>query len=94
MAACATWKYKDVTPAVFQKLQALGRARGFTIPGTPSGQFTIQVAGLQVGFQYGWDSRSGVLLLTCVSKPMLVGCSTIKGYADNIVRESGGKAVI
>jgi hypothetical protein len=44
-----------------------------------------------VGFQYAWDPNSGTLLLTCVSKPMLLGCSTIKGFADKIIAESGGK---
>ncbi|MFC0216082.1 hypothetical protein ACFFK0_27175 [Paenibacillus chartarius] len=89
MAACNAWTYRNVTPGVFQSLQALGRRQGFSIPGTPSGSFNIKVAGMQVGFQYGWDSRSGTLLLTCVSKPMLVGCGTIKGFADKIFTEAG-----
>jgi len=80
-----------VTPVVFQTLQAAGRQKGFSIPGTPTGQFTIKVAGMVVGFQYGWDRGSGTLALTCVSKPMLVGCSTIKSFADQIVAESGGR---
>jgi hypothetical protein len=91
MAACSAWMYRNVTPGVFQTLQAIGRRQGFSIPGTPSGSFAIKVAGMQVGFQYGWDARSGTLLLTCVSKPMLIGCATIKSYADNILLEAGGK---
>jgi hypothetical protein len=91
MAACSAWMYKNITPNVFKALQTVGRRKGFTIPGTPTGKFMINVSGFQVGFQYAWDPNSGTLLLTCVSKPMLLGCSTIKGFADKIIAESGGK---
>lgn len=91
MAACQTLKYKNVTPNVFRTLQTLGKKKGISIPNTPSGGFSIQVVGLTVGFQYAWDSRSGILALNCVSKPPLLGCSTIKSFADKIVTESGGK---
>lgn len=91
MAACSAWMYRKVSANVFQSLQVLGKRQGFSIPGTPSGSFAIKVAGMQVGFQYGWDVRSGTLLLTCVSKPMLIGCATIKSFADKIVTEAGGR---
>jgi hypothetical protein len=85
-------KYRGVTPAVFRELQAAGKKRGFDIPGTPSGSFAIKVAGMQVGFQYAWDSRTGHLGLTCMGKPPLLSCSTIKSFADKIIFDSGGKA--
>lgn len=91
MAVCPPFKYRNVTPGVFRQLQALGKKKGIQIPNTPSGQISITVAGLKVHFQYAWDARSGQLLLTCVSKPPLLGCSTIKSFADKIVAESGGK---
>jgi hypothetical protein len=91
MAACSAWTYRNVNANVFQALQALGRKQGFSIPSTPNASFTIKVAGMQVGFQYAWDGRSGNLLLTCVSKPLLIGCATIKSFADKIVSEAGGK---
>jgi hypothetical protein len=91
MEACSAWKYRNVTTGVFQALQTLGRRRGFAIPGTPAGSFAIKVAGMQVGFQYSWDARSGTLLLMCVSKPMLLGCAAIKSFADKIVTEAGGR---
>ncbi|MBD2862982.1 MULTISPECIES: hypothetical protein [Paenibacillus] len=92
MASCLPWKYKNVTPAVFRSLQTLGKQKGITIPSTPSGTFTVKVAGMQVSFQYAWDGKTGQLMLKCVSKPPLLGCSTIKGFADKIVAESGGKS--
>lgn len=91
MAACSTWKYKNVTPSVFQTLQALGRQQGFAISNSPSGQFAVKIAGMQVGFQYAWDKTSGSLQLTCITRPVLVGCSTIKNVADKIIIQSGGK---
>ncbi|PYI56589.1 hypothetical protein [Paenibacillus flagellatus] len=91
MAACQAWKYRNVTPAAFRALQTLGKQKGISIPGSPSGSFSIKVAGLQVSFQYEWDGRSGSLVLSCVSKPPLLGCSTIKSFADKIVAEAGGK---
>jgi hypothetical protein len=92
MAACSPWKYKNVTPAVFQALRTLGKQKGFAIPSAPSGKFTIQVAGLQAGFQYKWNSGDGTLVLVCEKKPALVSCSVIKNYADQIVSQCGGKA--
>jgi hypothetical protein len=91
MAACSTWNYTNVTPTVFQNLQALGKQYSFSITGAPSGKFVIKVAGMEVGFQYTWDRRSGHLLLTCVTKPMMLGCATIKSFADKIITQSGGK---
>lgn len=91
MAACPAMKYKNVTPNVFRSLQTLGKKKGIDIPSTPTGGFSIQVVGWKVSFQYAWDSRSGLLVLNCVSKPPLLGCSTIKNFADKIVGESGGK---
>ncbi|TXK85970.1 hypothetical protein [Paenibacillus sp. N3.4] len=91
MAACSTWTYKGISSSVFRSLQAVGRKQGFTIPNAASGKFTISVAGMNVGFQYGWDTKAQVLLLQCENKPMLLGCSTIKSFADKIIAESGGK---
>ncbi|GAA3399822.1 hypothetical protein ACFFNY_17840 [Paenibacillus hodogayensis] len=91
MAVCPALKYKNVTPNVFRALQTLAKKKGIDIPGTPSGGFSIQVVGWQVGFQYAWDGKTGLLVLNCVSKPPLLGCSTIKSFADKIVTESGGK---
>lgn len=91
MAACGAWKYRNVTPSVYQSLQKLGRHYGATIPGTPSGRFSLKVGGIQVGFSYSWEVRSGVLVLVCESKPVLVSCSVIKGVADKIITDSGGK---
>lgn len=91
MAACSTWKYSHVTPAAFEKLRALGKQQGFSIPNAPSGGFKVKVAGFQIGFEYAWDSYGGFLRLTCMSKPNLLGCSTIKGFADKIVVQCGGK---
>jgi hypothetical protein len=91
MAVCPTWTYRQVTSSVFKALQQIGRTKGFSVPSTSSGQFAIQVAGFNVGFQYSWDVKSGTLLLQCASKPMLIGCSTIKSFADKIVIESGGR---
>jgi hypothetical protein len=91
VAACSTWTYKNVTASVFKSLQSLGRRKGFSIPNAPAGKFTINIAGFSVGFHYSWDVKSGTLLLQCESKPALVGCSTIKSFADKIVKESGGR---
>lgn len=91
MAACSAWTYKNVTVSVFKALQSLGRQRGFTIPNTPSGKFTISISAFNVAFAYAWDAQKGILLLSCESKPILLGCGTIKSYADKIVAESGGK---
>jgi hypothetical protein len=85
-------RYRNVTPTVFRTLQTLGKKKGISIPNAPTGSFSIQVAGLKVGFQYAWDARSGSLSLNCVSKPPLLGCSTIRSFADKIVAESGGKS--
>jgi hypothetical protein len=93
MAVCNTWTYRNVTVAVFKALQNLGRKQGFTIPNTPNGKFTITVASFNVGFSYAWDTSSGSLLLRCESKPILLGCGTIKSFADKIIMESGGKVV-
>ncbi|NEW08636.1 hypothetical protein GK047_21810 [Paenibacillus sp. SYP-B3998] len=93
MAACSTWTYRGVSSSVFKALQNTGRKQGFTIPNTASGNFNISVAGMNVGFQYAWDTKSQTLLLQCVNKPMLLGCGTIKTFADRIVAESGGKVV-
>jgi len=91
MASCQTWRYRNVTPAVFRLLQSLGKQKGISIPGSASGSFGVKVAGFQVGFQYAWDSRSGQLALTCIAKPAMLGCSTIKSFADKIIADSGGK---
>jgi hypothetical protein len=91
MAVCPTWTYRNVTTPVFKSLQGLAKKKGFSIPNSPKGKFTITVAAFNVGFSYSWDSNSGTLLLACETKPMLLGCSTIKSYADKIVVESGGK---
>ncbi|MFD0695897.1 hypothetical protein ACFQZT_17605 [Paenibacillus sp. GCM10027628] len=91
MAACSTWTYRGITSTVFKSLQNAGRRQGFTIPNAASGKFTITVAGMSVGFQYAWDTNGQTLLLQCINKPMLLGCGTIKSFADKIVTESGGK---
>ncbi|MEW9700345.1 hypothetical protein [Paenibacillus sp. SI8] len=93
MAACSTWTYRGISSSVFKSLQNTGRRQGFTIPNAASGKFTISVAGMNVGFQYAWDVSGQTLLLQCVTKPMLLGCGTIKTFADKIVLESGGHAV-
>ncbi|MDD9265516.1 hypothetical protein ACFPES_00575 [Paenibacillus sp. GCM10023248] len=51
----------------------------------------ITVVGMNVGFQYAWDMNAQTLLLQCDNKPMLLGCGTIKSFADKIIMESGGK---
>jgi hypothetical protein len=91
MAVCPTWTYRNITSSVYKQLQNTGRKQGFSIPNTPSGKFTITVTGFKVGFKYAWDVRSSTLLLQCESKPMLIGCGTIKSFADKIIMESGGK---
>jgi hypothetical protein len=91
MAVCPTWTYRNVTSPVFKQLQNAGRKHSFSIPNTPSGKFMITVTGFKVGFKYAWDVRSSTLLLQCESKPMLIGCGTIKSFADKIVIESGGR---
>ncbi|MBP1989163.1 hypothetical protein [Paenibacillus eucommiae] len=91
MAACSTWTYHHITAPVFKALQNLGRKQGFSIPNAASGRFNITVAGFNVAFQYAWDVKRAILLLQCESKPMLVGCPTIKSFADKIIIESGGK---
>lgn len=91
MAACGAWKYRNVTPSVYHSLQKLGRQYGASIPGTPSGRFSLKVGGIQVEFSYSWDVRTGVLVLVCESKPVLVSCSIIKGAADKIMSDSGAK---
>ncbi|MCD1259284.1 hypothetical protein B5M42_010585 [Paenibacillus athensensis] len=91
MAACNTWSYKGVTATVFRALQSAGKKQGFSIPSAATGKFAITVAGMNVGFQYAWDQGSSTLLLQCVTKPMLLGCGTIKSFADKIVAESGGQ---
>jgi hypothetical protein len=94
MAICGKWKYTQITPKVFQGLQAIANKKGFSIPGTPTGRFTIKAAaGMTASFKYSWNSNSGILLLECISKPTLVGCSMIKGIADNIIKESGGRTI-
>ncbi|MDF2922113.1 MAG: hypothetical protein K0R57_1027 [Paenibacillaceae bacterium] len=91
MAACGAWKYRNVTPGVYQSLQNLGKQYGASIPNSSSGRFSLKVAGMQVGFSYSWDVRTGMLILVCESKPVLVNCSLIKGAADKIMTDSGAK---
>ena len=91
MAACGAWKYRNVTPSVFHSLQNLAKQYGATITNAPSGRFSLKVAGMQVGFSYSWDVRTGTLILVCESKPVLVSCTIIKGAADKIMMDSGGK---
>lgn len=91
MAACGAWKYRNVTPSVYQHLQTLGKQYGASIPGSASGRFSLKVSGIQVGFSYSWDVRTGVLVLVCESKPVLVSCSLIKNAADKIMSDSGAR---
>jgi hypothetical protein len=91
MAVCQTWIYKNITSSVFKSLQNAGRKHGYSIPNTSSGTFTIVVTGFKIGFQYNWDVRSGSMLLQCESKPVLIGCATVKSFADKIIAESGGR---
>lgn len=91
MAACNPWKYRNVTPGVFQALQNLGKQYGASIPNAASGRFNIRAAGMNVGFSYSWDVRTGFLTLTCETKPVLVSCSMIKGVADQIMKDSGAR---
>jgi hypothetical protein len=90
MAACSAWKYKNVSVKVFSSLRSLGQKKGFHIPNTSSGKFTIQTLGMNVDFQYSWNKKSEVLQITCIKKPF-VSCSTIKNMADKIVNQSGGQ---
>ncbi|GGI46337.1 hypothetical protein GCM10008018_16590 [Paenibacillus marchantiophytorum] len=91
MAACSTWTYRGISSSVFKALQQTGRKQGFMIPNSASGKFMITVVGMNVGFQYSWDTHGQTLLLQCDNKPMLLGCGTIKTFADKIIAESGGK---
>lgn len=92
MTICGKWKYAQITPKVFKQLQAIGKQKGFSIPSTPTGKFSIKAAaGMTASFQYSWNRNSGILVLDCTSKPTLIGCSMIKGIADNIIKESGGR---
>jgi hypothetical protein len=91
MATCSTWMYKGISPSVFRALQQVGRRQGFAIPNKASGKFTISVVSMNVGFQYAWDTSAQTLLLQCDNKPMLLGCGTIKTFADKIIAESGGR---
>jgi trimethylamine:corrinoid methyltransferase-like protein len=91
MAACSSWKYTGITPAVFRGLQAAGQKQGVTIPSQPRGKFTIEMAGMKIGFQYEWETQSGRLTLVCTSKPSVLSCTMIKGFADRIVTQGGGK---
>lgn len=93
MGACSQWTYRNVTSRVFQKLRSVGKQQGFSIPNTTTGVFTIKAAGMKVGFQYALNQANATLVLQCVNKPVLLGCPTIKGIADQIIRESGGIAV-
>jgi hypothetical protein len=90
MAGCSPWKYKRVNAQVFQALRQKGEREGFAIPNKASGSFTIKAVGMNVGFTYVWKESLKGLTLQCVSKPM-ISCSMIKGIADNIIRECGGK---
>ncbi|MBA2939880.1 hypothetical protein HZF08_16325 [Paenibacillus sp. CGMCC 1.16610] len=91
MAACNAWTYRGISSSVFRSLQQVGKKQGFTIPNAASGKFMITVVGMNVGFQYAWDMNAQTLLLQCDNKPMLLGCSTIKTFADKIISESGGR---
>jgi len=91
MAACNSWTYSGVTSQVFQSLQALGRKQGFAIPNSPSGGFTVQTSGMKIHFKYSWNKSSGTLQLQCVTKPSVLSCKMIKGIANQIITQCGGK---
>jgi hypothetical protein len=91
LAACNTWNYKGVTAEVFQSLRSFARKEGYSIPNTPIGEFSVRRGGVSVLFHYGWNQNSGVLQLTCTSRPMLVSCAMVKGIADQILLQSGAK---
>jgi len=88
--ACETWTYRNVSAKVFQNLKIQAQKQGFQIPDTPSGRFHLTVAGMNLVFQYHWHSPTGILKLTCIEKPMMIGCGIVRGYADKIVAQCGG----
>ena len=90
MASCQPWTYLGVNQQVFQALQSAGRKRGFTIPTSSSGIFTIHTSGVKVNFRYSWNKSNRTLLLECISKPAVISCSMIKSIADKMVLASGG----
>ena len=91
MAACQPWSYTNVTPEVFRALQALARKEGFALAEAPSGEFTIRRGGASVSFRYAWDRSAGALRLSCTKKPPLLACGMVKGFADQILRQCGGR---
>jgi len=91
LAACQPWNYTSVTPEVFRALQSLARKEGFSLPDAPNGEFAIRRGGVSVGFRYAWDRGGGTLRLTCSKKPPLLACGMVKGFADQIVRQCGGR---
>lgn len=83
--ACETWTYSHVDARAFACLRNEALKQGFTIPDMPAGKFRLTVAGMNIQFGYQWDSSSRTLKLTCIDKPFIVSCATIKSYADKIV---------
>ncbi len=91
MAACDPWKYTNVSGEVFRALRSLAQKEGFHIPNTPSGEFSIRKGGMSLHFHYSWNQNNGSLSITCLKKPSLIGCPMVKGIADQILRQSGGR---
>lgn len=80
-----------MTTEVFRALRSLAHKEGFSIPNAPSGEFSIRKGGANFTFHYTWNQTTGALKLTCMKKPSLIGCPMVKGIADQIVRQSGGR---
>ena len=90
MASCPTWGYAHVDGNVFRKLQSTASKQGIAIPNQPTGEFRLRVSAFQIAFRYQLDVGSRRLYLTCIDKPAMLSCGLVKGYADKIIRESGG----
>jgi len=83
--ACATWTYFNVDARAFGCLRNQALKQGFSIPDSPQGRFRLTVAGINIFFHYDWNPSARILKLTCIDKPFIVSCATIKSYADKII---------
>jgi hypothetical protein len=82
---CETWTYRNVDARAFTCLRRQAAKQGFHIPSAASGKFTMGIAGMNLVFQYQWLAESAVLKLACIQKPLILGCSVVKGYADRTI---------
>ncbi|MCC2685573.1 MAG: hypothetical protein K0R75_2472 [Paenibacillaceae bacterium] len=88
---CETWVYRNVDARVFSCLRRQAVKQGFQIPSSASGKFMMGIAGMNLVFQYQWLAESSVLKLTCIQKPLIIGCAAVKGYADRTIAGCGGR---